>query len=208
MVSQRGFALILSAPSGTGKSTLVRHIMTERDDVCASVSTTTRGPRPGEVHGKDYFFVTKEEFQAKIAAGDFLEWAEVFGNYYGTDRAFIEQKIHEGQVILLDIDWQGARQITENLPKQDVVTAFVVPPSHDLLETRLRGRKSDSEEVIQKRMQAAAQEMSHWQEYDTIIINDDLEQAKKQLLALVMAECLRRERMQDRIRPILDTFDL
>ncbi|ABK42778.1 guanylate kinase [Magnetococcus marinus MC-1] len=206
MLQTRGFALIVSAPSGTGKTTLTRHLMATQPNIALSVSTTTRGARPGEEEGTHYFFVDKNRFETRIEQGCFLEWAEVFGNYYGTDRGFVKEHIEAGHVVLLDIDWQGARQIRDNMDAHDVVSIFIAPPAQDKLEIRLRGRKTDSEEVIQKRMQQAAAEFSHWDEFDYVVVNDDLAQAKVELSAVLVAERLRRGRMQATIQPILKTF--
>ncbi|MEG3641559.1 guanylate kinase [Magnetococcus sp. PR-3] len=207
MSNTRGFALIVSAPSGTGKTTLTRHLMETQPKIGLSISTTTRAMRPGEDEGTHYFFVDKDNFQARIDTGAFLEWAEVFGNYYGTDKAFVEERIEAGHVVLLDIDWQGARLIRDNMAQEDVVSIFIAPPTYDVLEARLRGRKTDTEEVILKRMQQAGSEFSHWGEFDYVVINDDLEQAKVELSAVLMAERLRRARMQATIQPILKTFE-
>lgn len=208
MAGQRGFLLVVSAPSGAGKSTLTRWVLEQNSRVRLSVSLTTRSPRPGEVDGVHYHFVTQEEFQSRLAAGEFLEWAEVFGNRYGTSRTVIEGMLTAGHVVLLDIDWQGARQVRQGFPGSDVVTVFVAPPSRQALQQRLQGRGQDSPEVIRGRMAKADQEMSHWAEYDYFIINDDLEQARADLLAIVQAEGLRRHHRSEQWLQILTRFDL
>ncbi|OSM01430.1 guanylate kinase [Magnetofaba australis] len=209
--SRRGFALILSAPSGAGKSTLARHLMAADDQVMLSVSTTTRGPRPGEANGVDYWFEAVESFQQAVEQGRFLEWAEVFGNYYGTSADKVLEGLQEGKIVLLDIDWQGAQQVRRNMDQSgaagDHVSVFIAPPSKTVLHDRLAGRKTDSEEVIAKRMAAAAAEMSHWGEYDYVIINDDLEAAKAELIAIVQAERLKKSRMAPVMDAMMSDFD-
>lgn len=204
----KGFVLILSAPSGAGKSTLARILNGRHEGLLTSVSTTTRQPRPGEREGEAYFFVDAESFRERIARGAFLEWAEVFGNYYGTSRAFVEEALSRGQVVVLDIDWQGARQVRANMGGADVVSVFILPPSHHHLVERLRARGQDAVEVIERRMAEAAAEVSHWNEYDYIVINDDLDRAGDELAAIVTVERLRRGRAKGRIQGILETFGL
>jgi guanylate kinase len=198
--------LILSAPSGAGKSTLARYLVGHCKDIEVSVSTTTRDPRPGEIQGKDYFFIEKESFQKQIEKNDFLEWAEVFGNYYGTSRTGVEESLTEGRDIILDIDWQGARSIRKSLPAGDVVSVSIVPPSMESLRVRLEGRGQDSSEIIDRRMAKASQEMSHWREFDYLVINDNLEQGQEDLVAIVRAERLTRDRMAGRINEITEGF--
>ncbi len=200
---RRGFVLILSAPSGAGKSTLARHLVEHYDDIQVSVSTTTRKPRPGERHGVDYFYVEKAAFQKEIEDGGFLEWAEVFGNHYGTSQKIIEEALAAGNDIILDIDWQGARVIRERLPRGDVVSVSIVPPSVQSLRKRLEGRGQDAPEVIERRMAQANEEMSHWREFDYLVINDDLETAKADLAAIVRAERLTRDRMAWQVEKIV-----
>ncbi|MBF0165715.1 MAG: guanylate kinase [Magnetococcales bacterium] len=202
----RGFILILSAPSGAGKTTLARVLGQRVEGLITSVSTTTRQPRGGEVEGEAYFFVRDEVFRERVAAGEFLEWAEVFGNCYGTSRVFVEEALAQGKVVLLDIDWQGARQVRGNMPEGDVVGVAVLPPSQEMLLTRLRMRGQDAPEVIARRMAQAGAEVSHWREYDYIVVNDDLERAGAELVAIVTAERLRRARAKRRIEQILATF--
>ena len=171
----KGNLFTVSAPSGAGKTSLVKALI-ERDlDLVLSVSHTTRPPRPGEVHGKDYYFVDQKEFEALISQGAFLEYAEVFGNLYGTAQSSVEQMLSAGRHVLLEIDWQGADQVRRLMP--DSVSIFVLPPSRDELERRLRGRGQDSDSVIAGRMSAARDEISHYAEADYIVINDDFERA-------------------------------
>ncbi|MBF0192569.1 MAG: guanylate kinase [Magnetococcales bacterium] len=204
----KGFVLILSAPSGAGKSTLARLLMERGQGLLTSVSTTTRAPRPGEREGEAYFFVDEATFQERIAAGEFLEWAQVFGNHYGTSRGFVAEAVNRGRVVVLDIDWQGARQVRGNMGGEDVVSVFIMPPSRDHLCSRLQSRGQDALEVIDRRMKAASAEVSHWEEYDYTVINDDLERAGEALAAIVTAERLRRSRVALPLRGILETFGL
>ncbi|MGM3181776.1 guanylate kinase [Dickeya oryzae] len=194
----QGTLYIVSAPSGAGKSSLIHALLKTQPlyDTQVSISHTTRAMRPGEVHGEHYFFVPTDEFQQMIAADDFLEYAEVFGNYYGTSRAAIEQVLSTGVDVFLDIDWQGARQIRERMPQARSV--FILPPSQDELERRLRGRGQDSEEVIARRMKQAVAEMSHYAEYDYLIVNDDFDLALLDLKTIIRAERLRLSRQKVR----------
>ncbi|MBF0127937.1 MAG: guanylate kinase, partial [Magnetococcales bacterium] len=194
------------APSGAGKSTLARILCQRVGGLVTSVSTTTRTPRPGEREGEAYFFVPVDTFRERIAAGEFLEWAEVFGNHYGTSRCFVEEALGRGEVVILDIDWQGARQIRQNLAADDVVGVSVLPPSRERLLGRLQDRGQDAPEVIARRMAQAGAEASHWEEYDYIVVNDDLERAGAELVAIVTAERLRKARARHRIGRILATF--
>jgi guanylate kinase len=183
-----GTLFIISSPSGAGKSSLLTALLSRYNSdgrMALSVSHTTRAMRPGEENGVHYHFVSKEEFQALIARDAFFEWAEVFGNYYGTSKELIEQALANGIDVFLDIDWQGARQIRELY--RDTQSIFVLPPSLPILEQRLIGRGQDSEEVIAKRMAQAVSEMSHYPEYDYLIINDDFELALQQLQSIVLA---------------------
>ena len=194
----QGTLFIVSAPSGAGKSSLIQALLKTQPlyDTQVSVSHTTRDMRPGEVQGDHYFFVTKDEFRAMITDGAFLEYAEVFGNYYGTSRQAIEQVLATGVDVFLDIDWQGAQQIRRQMPAAR--TIFVLPPSKDELDRRLRGRGQDSEAVIEKRMEKAVDEMSHYAEYDYLIVNDDFDLALSDLKAIIRAERLRMGRQQAR----------
>ncbi|MBF0194630.1 MAG: guanylate kinase [Magnetococcales bacterium] len=204
--NRRGFVLILSAPSGAGKSTLAQYLVKNYTDIVNSISTTTREPRPGEKHGEHYFYIKKEQFQKEIENSSFLEWAEVFGNYYGTSKAVVEETLAKGTDIILDIDWQGARLIRKSLPKEDVVSVSIVPPSLKELRLRLEGRGQDSSETIDKRMNQASEEMSHWREFDYLVINDNIEEGKADLLAIVRAERLTRDRMASQIEKITSGF--
>jgi len=193
MLKRRGLILVLSSPSGAGKTTLSQRILASDPLIRLSVSVTTRPPRSGEVDGKDYFFVSQEEFARRRDAGELLEWAQVFGNSYGTPRATVEQDIAAGNDLLFDIDWQGAQQIAERMTK-DIVRVFILPPSGEALEQRLRTRAQDSEDVVIQRMARAANEISHWPEYDYVIVNDDLGQSERALLSILSAERHKRER--------------
>ncbi|MDF7679697.1 guanylate kinase [Enterobacteriaceae bacterium ESL0689] len=194
----QGTLYIVSAPSGAGKSSLIQALLKNQPlyDTQVSVSHTTRASRPGEVHGEHYFFVNHEEFQTMISQSAFLEYAEVFGNYYGTSRETIEQVLGTGVDVFLDIDWQGAQQIRQKMP--DVRTIFILPPSKDELERRLRGRGQDSEAVIARRMAQAVAEISHYAEYDYLIVNDDFATALSDLTNIIRAERLRMSRQRQR----------
>lgn len=180
---------IVSAPSGAGKTSLVRAMMERLGGIAFSVSHTTRAARPGEEDGRDYHFIDVPRFEAMIAAGDFLEHAKVFENYYGTARASVEAQLAAGEDVFLDIDWQGARQV--RVAWLGVVSIFILPPSRLALESRLRGRGQDAEEIIAKRMRGAVSESSHYGEYDYLIINDDFPVAVEELLAIVRTQRLR-----------------
>lgn len=191
-MTTKGNLFILSAPSGAGKSSLISALLKQTSvrPMQVSVSHTTRDPRPGETNGQHYHFVSKEVFQQAIAENTFYEHAEVFGNYYGTSEIAIDQQLEQGIDVFLDIDWQGAQQV--RMKKPDVTTIFISPPSKQELESRLRGRGQDSEEVIQSRMAQAQAECSHYQEFDYIIINDDFEQAQIDLTTIVNNQRLKR----------------
>lgn len=184
-----GSLFIVSAPSGAGKTTLVKLLMQHDTAVHPSVSFTTRPPRPGEVNGREYHFIDQARFTAMCEAGDFVEWAEVHGNFYGTSRHWLQERIAAGDEVLLEIDWQGARQVRAAFP--DAITLFVLPPSMNELERRLRGRGTDAEEVVARRLAAAMDEMRHVSEFDFVIINDELNVALADLLAIVRAERLK-----------------
>lgn len=192
-VARRGLMFILSSPSGAGKTTLADRMLKKEDQMTLSVSATTRPRRPGEVHGQDYFFVAEDEFFRMRDTGDFLEWANVFGHYYGTPRPLVEDTLSKGQDVLFDIDWQGAQQLSQ-VAGEDVVKVFILPPSREELEKRLRRRAQDSEEVVQKRMAKADAEISHWAEYDYVIVNYDLDESEQLLSAILFAERLKRRR--------------
>lgn len=186
--------MVLSSPSGAGKTTLAKRVLSADRNIGLSVSVTTRKPRLREQEGVDYFFRDEKQFLAQRDGGELLEWAKVFGNYYATPRAPVEAAIAAGRDLLFDIDWQGAQQLKEKLP-QDLVRVFILPPSAQALENRLRGRAQDPPDVVAKRMAEAASEMSHWPEYDYVIVNGDLETSVAELIAILTAERLKRERL-------------
>jgi guanylate kinase len=192
-VARRGIMLVLSSPSGAGKTTLSRLLLERDSTIELSVSMTTRKPRPSEVPGRDYHFIDNARFDAMVARGEFLEWAEVFGNRYGTPRAPVARALAAGRDVLFDIDWQGTQQLREN-GRDDLVSVFVLPPSVPDLEARLRSRAQDSDDVIRARMSKAANEMSHWAEYDYVVINRDIWRAYEELCSILTAERLKRDR--------------
>jgi len=192
-VARRGLMFILSSPSGAGKTTLADRLLTKDGEMVLSISATTRHRRPGEAHGKDYYFVSEDEFMRMRDNGEFMEWANVFGHYYGTPRALVEDVLRQGKDVLFDIDWQGAQQLDE-VAGEDVVKVFILPPSRDELERRLRSRAKDPEDVVQKRMAKADAEMSHWAEYDYVIVNYDLDESEELLRSILFAERLKRRR--------------
>lgn len=197
---------IISAPSGSGKSTLVARLLAAMPGLMFSVSFTTRKPRGHEVNGQSYHFVAREDFEAMVANGEFLEWAEVFGNYYGTHQGILEQARAADKDLVLDIDVQGARQLKSRIP--EAVTVFILAPSRQILESRLRARGEDREEVIERRLGEAAGEIRRYNDYDYVLINRDLVESDSVLSAIVCAERVRRTRIEDRIRPILETFQV
>ncbi len=199
--TRRGLLIILSSPSGAGKTTLAHRLLSTDPAVTFSISATTRSPRPGEVHGREYHFVTRAEFEAMAARGDLLEHAEVFGNLYGSPRAPIEQAMREGRDTLFDIDWQGGQQIRNSPLGREVVSIFILPPSMAELERRLQSRGLDSPEVIAGRMARAMDETSHWAEYDYVLVNRDLDETDAKVRRIVEVERLRRER-----QPWLNSF--
>jgi len=184
---------VLSSPSGAGKTTLSRMLIAETPDLKMSVSATTRPIRPGEVEGRDYFFVDQKRFELMVANGELLEWATVFGNRYGTPRGPVEQALAAGQDVLFDIDWQGTQQLRSRSPS-DVVSVFILPPSATALEQRLHTRAQDSDEVIRGRMKKAGDEMSHFDAYDYIVVNDNIGIAFESVKSILRAEQLKRER--------------
>lgn len=192
--SRRGLLLILSSPSGAGKSTLAKMLMSWDPTIRFSVSATTRAPRPGEEDGREYYFRSRAQFEAMIAAGEMLEHAEVFGNFYGSPKGPVEAAMGEGRDTLFDIDWQGGQQIRNSALGRDVVSVFVLPPSIAELESRLRGRAQDSDEVIAGRMAKSQSEISHWAEYDYVLVNRELDQTFTRLRIILEAERLRRDR--------------
>jgi guanylate kinase len=189
---RRGLLFVLSSPSGAGKSTIARMLMATDDGLALSVSATTRPIRPGEADGKDYHFVSEEKFEAMVAAGEFLEWAFVFGHRYGTLKSEVLKVIESGRDVLLDIDWQGTQQLKQVDP--DIVRVFILPPSMTELERRLRARGTDTEEVIRRRMDRATAEISHWAEYDYVLINNDAEKCRELVHNILKAERLKATR--------------
>lgn len=193
-MQRRGLLIILSSPSGAGKSTLARRMMAWDPSIRFSVSATTRTPRPGEQEGREYYFRTRDEFEAMVASGEMLEHAEVFGNLYGSPRGPVESAMSEGRDTLFDVDWQGGQQIRNSGLGKEVVSVFILPPSMAELERRLRGRAQDSEEVIAARMRKSLDEISRWSEYDYVIVNRDIDMAEAELRAILTAERLKRDR--------------
>jgi guanylate kinase len=194
---RRGLLIIMSSPSGAGKSTLSRRLLEFDPEVRFSVSATTRPPRPGEQEGRDYFFKSRREFEAMVAAGEMLEHAEVFGNLYGTPRAPVEAAIERGLDVLFDVDWQGGQQIRSSALREAVVSIFILPPSIAALESRLRARGQDAPDEVRRRMATARDEISHWAEYDYVLVNESLKKSEEDLRAIITAERLRRERRPD-----------
>jgi guanylate kinase len=192
-VARRGLMFVLSSPSGAGKSTLARKLLEADENVSLSISATTRPPRPSEVDGREYKFLSKEQFEDMADRGEFLEHAMVFGNHYGTPRAPVEAMLIQGRDVLFDVDWQGARALRAAEP-QDVVGIFILPPSMAELERRLRARAEDSEDVITQRMARSLNEISHWEEYDYVLVNTLLEQTLVQIRQILAAERLKRAR--------------
>ncbi|WP_067733776.1 guanylate kinase [Novosphingobium naphthalenivorans] len=192
-LARRGLMFILSSPSGAGKTTVSRMLLEHDPDICISVSCTTRPPRPGEVDGKDYHFVSRAEFDRMVEEEEFLEWAEVFGNCYGTPKAQVKAGLKDGQDYLFDIDWQGTQQLYQKL-ERDVVRVFLLPPSIDELRRRLTGRGTDSADVIAGRMARARSEISHWDGYDYVVVNDDIQACFEKVKKILEAERLRRAR--------------
>ncbi len=192
-IQRRGLMLVLSSPSGAGKTTLSRWLLDSDKNVVMSVSATTRSPRPNEVEGRDYFFTSVDEFERQVRANEFLEHAVVFGNHYGTPRTPVMDALTLGYDGLFDIDWQGTQQLRQQA-REDVVSIFVLPPSRAELERRLRARAEDPADVIAKRMAKADGEISHWAEYDYVVVNDDVAKAQAQVAVILQAERLKRER--------------
>jgi guanylate kinase len=192
-IARRGLMLVLSSPSGAGKTTLSRRLLERDDHVALSISVTTRKMRPGEVDGRDYHFIDRKKFDALVSQDGLLEWAEVFDNYYGTPRAPVMEALAAGCDVLFDIDWQGTQQLREKA-RGDLVSVFILPPSVAELEKRLHTRAQDDHETIHRRMAKAADEMSHWAEYDYVVINNDLDQAFAEVSTILAGERLKRER--------------
>jgi guanylate kinase len=192
-LKRRGVMFVLSSPSGAGKTTIAHRLLQDDLEIAMSISVTTRPMRPGETDGLDYRFIDRRRFEAMVEAGEFLEWAEVFGNLYGTPKAQIKAGLKEGQDFLFDIDWQGTQQLYQRM-ETDVVRVFLLPPSIEALERRLRSRSTDSEAVIRDRMARARSEISHWDGYDYVVINDDIDACFEQVRGILRAERLRRAR--------------
>ena len=192
-IPRRGLLLVLSSPSGAGKTSLARELIRRDPGLVMSVSVTTRPRRSAEVDGRDYHFISPADFEARVAAGELLEWARVFDNGYGTPRAPVEEALAAGRDMLFDIDWQGTQQLGERVP-EDLVRVFILPPTVAALERRLHARAQDTPEIVARRMAKAAQEISHWHEYDYVIVNEDFETSTQRLLAILAAERARRTR--------------
>ena len=192
----RGTLFIVAAPSGAGKSSIVNAVLRDTPGIALSISYTSRAPRPGERHAQHYHFIDAAEFERMIAAGDFFEHARVHGDYKGTARQSVEPQLAAGQDVLLEIDWQGARQVREQMP--DALSVFILPPSRQALESRMRSRGQDSEEVIARRLAAAREEMSHYDEFDFLIVNDDFEAAVREMQAIFVGSRQRRHLQQAR----------
>ncbi|QYE34839.1 guanylate kinase [Polymorphobacter sp. PAMC 29334] len=192
--ARRGLMFVLSSPSGAGKTTMSRRLIVDDPEIVMSVSVTTRPPRPGEIEGRDYRFVDDAGFDALLTDEQLLEWATVFGHRYGTPRGPVEDTLHAGRDVLFDIDWQGTQQLQQTDAASDLVRVFILPPTMAELERRLRGRGTDSEEVVAQRMKRAATEISHWGEYNYILINDDPDVCLGEIRAILKAERMRRKR--------------
>jgi guanylate kinase len=192
-IARRGLLFVMSSPSGAGKSTLSRKLLAADENITMSVSVTTRTPRPGEVEGRDYHFVSMRAFDEMVAKNELLEWATVFGNKYGTPRSPVEKSLAEGRDVLFDIDWQGTQQLAQAM-KDDLVRVFILPPTAEDLRQRLIARAQDSSSVIAKRMAEASHEISHWPEYDYVIVNDLVEESHRQIVSILTSERLRRRR--------------
>ena len=192
-IQRRGLLLVMSSPSGAGKTTLSRRLLAKDSTITMSVSVTTRSPRPGEVDGKDYHFIAHEEFRRLRDRDDLLEYAEVFGNFYGTPKRLVVEALQAGRDVLFDIDWQGTQQLAQAM-EDDLVRIFILPPTAEELRLRLIKRAQDSASTVAKRMAKAAEEISHWPEYDYVIVNEDIETASRQIDAILTAERLKRRR--------------
>ena len=200
--ARRGLLIILSSPSGAGKSTLAARLRAWDPTLNFSVSATTRAPRPGEEHGREYYFHSREEFQDMVAKGDMLEHAEVFGNYYGSPKGPVEEAINAGRDVLFDIDWQGGQQVRASALGKHVLSIFILPPSIPELERRLYARAQDSKEVIDGRMSKSRDEISHWPEYDYGLVNEDLDETEARLKTIVAAERLRLSQQPDLVNVV------
>ena len=200
--ASRGLLIILSSPSGAGKSTLAARLRSWDPTLNFSVSATTRAPRPGEEHGREYYFHSREEFQDMVAKGDMLEHAEVFGNYYGSPKGPVEEAINAGRDVLFDIDWQGGQHVRASALGKHVLSIFILPPSIPELERRLYARAQDSKEVIDGRMSKSRDEISHWPEYDYVLVNEDLDETEARLKTIVAAERLRLSQQPDLVNVV------
>ena len=196
-IDRRGIMLVVSSPSGAGKTTLTRQLLQNEQDVVLSISVTTRERRPSEINGVHYHFIKPRAFEVMRDAGELLEWAEVHGNYYGTPREPVERALADGKDVLFDIDWQGTQQLRTSALKDDVISVFVLPPSASELKVRLERRAEDSAEVIQKRLRNAAEEIPHWEEYDYVLVNRDLNKSFDRLRSILTAERLKRVHRAD-----------
>lgn len=203
-IERRGFMFVLSSPSGAGKTTLSRMLLAREKNLVMSVSVTTRPMRPGEQEGVDYYFVSKDDFGRMVEEEQFLEYAVVFGEFYGTPKKKVQETLKAGQDVLFDIDWQGTQQITQKA-RHDVVSIFILPPSMAELERRLHHRAQDSSEVVAKRMAKAHNEISHWHEYDYVIINSSVEESMESIAAILKAERLKRVRQQG-LKPFVENL--
>ena len=192
---KKGVMLVLSSPSGAGKSSICKSLMSLDTNLSLSISTTTRKKRPNENSGEDYFFVSTKKFKEMLSNNHFLEHASVFDNYYGTDKSLVEKKINNGEDLIFDIDWQGAQQLREKM-REDIVSIFILPPNKKELERRLKSRGQDSAKVVKKRMDGASAEITHWAEYDYVVINEDLNQSVKAVLVILKAERMKRTRQE------------
>jgi len=201
---RKGVLYIVSAPSGAGKTSLVKALLKADPAIRLSVSYTTREPRPGETDGRDYHFVSRKRFEMMLADGEFLEHAAVYGNFYGTSKGSISRDLNAGHDVLLEIDWQGAAQVKQHFP--EAVSVFILPPSFSALRTRLKGRGQDSEEVIERRLAAAAHDVAHADEFDYIIVNDDFDHALEELIAITRSIRLETARQLDRHAALFDEF--
>lgn len=209
-IKRRGLMYVVSSPSGTGKTTLANKLLNIDRHIHPSISVTTRKPRPGEIEGIHYYYRSREEFLDMVDSGEFLEYAEVFGNYYGTPRSYVENYLARGEDVIFDIDWQGHRSLLD-LAHSDVVSVFLLPPSKEELKERLIKRAQDAEETIELRMHKADSELSHWQEYDYVIINKDIEKSLSKMVAILRAERLKRHRrigIYEFVNQLSDSSDL
>lgn len=209
MTQRRGLLIILSSPSGAGKSTLAKRLMAWDPGLSFSISATTRQPRPGEVHGREYFFLSEDDFKTQVAENQMLEHAHVFGNFYGSPAGPVKDTIEAGNDVLFDVDWQGEQQIRNSDLGKHALSIFILPPSIKELHRRLVTRAQDSDEVISKRMQKSWDEISHWGAYDYVLINDDLDATEAELKTIITAERMRREQqpaLQNHVRTLQDEF--